>query len=462
MNSTGKQPFARNSALDALRGLAILGMVLSGAFPHELPWPGWMFHAQVGPPDFKYKPDIPGITWVDLVFPFFLFAMGTAIPIALAKKVDAGSSGQTIQTILKRFLLLVFFAITIRHLNPYSLGGTRVANLLTGILAFGAYFLVFLRFKTSKSLQRVLRITGLGMIAGLIAAHHFLTEKKFDLYRSDIIILVLANMALFGSVIWVLTRKNLLARLGVLVIIAGIRLTYEVPDSWNEAVWNFHPSIGWLYRFDYLKYLFIIIPGTVLGDLLLSRKHEKAGAASPALALICLVIVVVNVYCLYTRMINPNLLITLLLLLAGYFTVKRSAGGSVHATIFEWGIFWTLAGLSFEAYAGGIKKDPSSFSYWLLTSGLACFTWIFFDTLLNKADRSGRNFLVICGQNPMVAYIAGSFLIWPLLDLLGIKVFLDDLKNVNVYLGIVKTVVLTGLVIGVTVFVTRKNLYWRT
>jgi predicted acyltransferase len=37
----------------------------------------------VPPPDHKFNPAIPGITWVDLVFPFFLFSMGVAIPLAL-------------------------------------------------------------------------------------------------------------------------------------------------------------------------------------------------------------------------------------------------------------------------------------------------------------------------------------------------------------------------------------------
>ena len=73
----------RAFALDALRGFAILTMALSG----YIPWgvlPSWMYHAQVPPPAHKFNPTIPGITWVDLVFPFFLFAMGAAIPRARA------------------------------------------------------------------------------------------------------------------------------------------------------------------------------------------------------------------------------------------------------------------------------------------------------------------------------------------------------------------------------------------
>ena len=72
-------------------------------------------------------------------------------------------------------------------------------------------------------------------------------------------------MALFGSLVWLYTRNNLLARLGVLALLAALRLGSGVEGSWNEALWNWSP-VPWLFRFDYLKYLCIIIPGTIAGD----------------------------------------------------------------------------------------------------------------------------------------------------------------------------------------------------
>ena len=57
----------RNISLDALRGFAILTMVLSGSIIYSEIMPAWMFHAQVPPPKHIFDPSIPGITWVDLV-----------------------------------------------------------------------------------------------------------------------------------------------------------------------------------------------------------------------------------------------------------------------------------------------------------------------------------------------------------------------------------------------------------
>lgn len=57
----------RAYALDALRGYAIITMVLSAT----VAWnslPGWMYHAQTPPPDRAFDASLSGITWVDLVF----------------------------------------------------------------------------------------------------------------------------------------------------------------------------------------------------------------------------------------------------------------------------------------------------------------------------------------------------------------------------------------------------------
>ena len=79
----------RAYAIDLLRGLAIVGMVLSGNFGWNPALPAWLFHAQVPPPDFTFDPSLPGITWVDLVFPFFLFSMGAAFPFSLGSWTGA-------------------------------------------------------------------------------------------------------------------------------------------------------------------------------------------------------------------------------------------------------------------------------------------------------------------------------------------------------------------------------------
>ena len=78
----------RADSIDLLRGLAIVGMVLSGQMLWHSDLPAWLFHAQLPPPDFRFDPSVPGITWVDLVFPFFLFSMGAAFPLAMRRRLE--------------------------------------------------------------------------------------------------------------------------------------------------------------------------------------------------------------------------------------------------------------------------------------------------------------------------------------------------------------------------------------
>ena len=103
----------RACALDALRGLAILAMLLSGQLPFgENALPSWMYHAQVPPPAHEWNGKLPGITWVDLVFPFFLFSMGAAFPLALSQRLEQGWPKWRLGLlVLERGFLLGFFAL---------------------------------------------------------------------------------------------------------------------------------------------------------------------------------------------------------------------------------------------------------------------------------------------------------------------------------------------------------------
>ncbi|MES2055193.1 MAG: DUF5009 domain-containing protein [Pseudomonadota bacterium] len=110
----------RDSALDAFRGLAVLGMVLvnlqgSGpvafaAFEHA----AWN-----------------GVTPADLVFPFFLLAAGLAVPLALDRRAREG----VFVAVLRRAILLFLIGVAINWLyrpsaDPHAL---RVAGVLQRI-----------------------------------------------------------------------------------------------------------------------------------------------------------------------------------------------------------------------------------------------------------------------------------------------------------------------------------------
>lgn len=504
----------RSSALDSLRGLAIIGMVFSGTIATGLP--AWMYHAQVGPRSgMKFDPTIPGITWVDLVFPFFLFAMGAAIPLAMSSKLERGATMPSLLPgLLKRFFLLAFFAITIYHTTPYRITGE--ANYLLAMLAFGLFFISFVRLPVgSETLNRILNYSGMILLAALIAFNVIsqpeVFSKGFKLSHNDIILLVLANMAVFGAVIWLLTRGNVTLRLAVMAIIVALKLSSTVEGSWTHWLWNFNPlqwlpdsftSLvytpgGWLYRMDFLKYLLIVLPGTIAGDIIFrwmkngehdlslqkttknvqpsasqhnstSEKEQNQDSDKRKmtwLIVLSITLVICNLVGLYTRWLVPNFLITLVLTSLGLLLLRSNASGLTkkYHELFSWGTGWLLLGLIVEAHEGGIRKDHATLSYFFVTSGLAIFTYLFFSILTDYFGKGKLvRYITDCGKNPMVAYVAGSFVMVPLLSVTQLMPLINQLPGIHPWLGLVKGIVITGGMMALTVVTVRKKLYWKT
>lgn len=473
MNSLSR----RADALDALRGLAILLMVLSGSIHFPNPLPAWMYHAQVPPPDFKFNANLPGITWVDLVFPFFLFAMGAAFPFGLSRRLESGVSLWTIifQSVL-RGLMLVAFAIFLQHTKPFlfsSAPGTL--DWIIGLAAFGVMFLLFMRYPKTISLQQGILLRSAGLVIGLLilALLKFPDGTGFLITRSDIIIIVLANVAVFGSLLWVATRNNILLRLGVLGILMALRLTQSIEGSWNHWLWTASP-FPWMYKLYYLQYLFIVIPGSIAGDLIygwISRKEPETegtdgiSARSMVLLLgVMISVIVITVAGLFAREVLLTMAADTVLLLCAYTLLKPglSAYDRLLMSLFRWGTFWLLLGFFFEAYEGGIKKDHATVSYYFVTSGLAVFCYIAFSIIADRFRKTGPiSLLVDNGKNPMIAYVAGNVLILPILSLTSLNVILNALV-VSPWLGFVKGVIFTMLVALATQFFTKKGLFWRT
>lgn len=460
----------RNHSLDALRGLAILLMVLSSSISFGV-LPGWMYHAQVPPPYHVFKPELPGITWVDLVFPFFLFTMGAAIPLAFHKKLALQSVFKTAAQIIQRYLLLVVFAIFTFYARAWVM--SENAGWQQYLLSIGCFLLLFLMYArlpelTARISYLIIKVLSFSLAAVFLLYHPF--KNGFNLGNSDIIIIVLANMAFFGTSIWWLTRNRPLLRIGILPLVMAVLLTANQLNSWNSMLFNWSP-LPWMYKFYYLKYLFIVLPGTFAGEWLLQRARqvEKSKILSGQIALLCiasigLVLLMVNVVCLYTRLLVPNMAITLLLSAFILVTFKKMAENADHILFKKLaaaGIYLLILGLFFEAFEGGIKKDISTFSYYFVCAGLA-FILLMVLTIFEKLGYflPVIRYLGDNGKNPMVAYTAGNLLLIPLLKITGTDLWLDAVAGWPAG-GFLRGLIFTGIVSLITVYCTKKNLFWR-
>ena len=130
--------------------------------------------------------------------------------------------------------------------------------------------------------------------------------------------------------------------------------------------------------------------------------------------------------------------------------------------IFNAGAYLLLLGLCFEPFQEGIKKDPATFSYFFVTSGLAFLALLFLSIVCDyfRCVRSSR-FLVMSGQNPMIAYVVGDLFIMPLANILGLASLLSYFQQ-NAWLGFLQGVIITSLAVLVTMFFTKIKWFWRT
>ncbi len=266
MGNNNQKP--RAHALDALRGYAIVTMVLSAMEAFSV-LPRWMYHAQVPPPDHVFDPTIYGITWVDIIFPFFLFSMGAAIPLSLGRQHAKGESitKLTWKTV-QRWVKLTFFAIFIIHAFPFMLGYEQEwMRYAMPIFFFILLCLMFMPnpFGLSPYKARAITWSAYLVAVGFMLLQPYAGGAPFRLADSDCIMLILANVSLTGSIIYLLTIGHPLRRLALLPFLIALFMAAHTANSWPAQL--IHTSwLPWLYLPAYQEYLLIIIPGTVAGE----------------------------------------------------------------------------------------------------------------------------------------------------------------------------------------------------
>ena len=131
-------PTERLVSLDVFRGITIAGMVLvnnPGTWEH-IYWP--LEHARWH-----------GWTPTDLVFPFFLFIVGVAIPLAFANRLESGGSKRDLYLkIIKRTLIIFAIGLFLNGLPYFGLAEYRIPGVLQRIAV--CYFFASIIFLNTK------------------------------------------------------------------------------------------------------------------------------------------------------------------------------------------------------------------------------------------------------------------------------------------------------------------------
>ena len=143
----GSQMPSRLVSLDVFRGLTVVGMVLvnnPGSWAH-IHWP--LEHAEWN-----------GWTPTDLVFPFFLFIVGVAIPLGLGKRVERGDKFKALfLKVLYRSAVIFLLGEFLAGFPYFHLSTIRIPGVLQRI-AVCYFFASIIFIKTRPRTQAIIAL----------------------------------------------------------------------------------------------------------------------------------------------------------------------------------------------------------------------------------------------------------------------------------------------------------------
>jgi heparan-alpha-glucosaminide N-acetyltransferase len=223
-SSADATPARRITSIDALRGLVIFTMIyvndIAGVDSRIVP--AWMRHYH-GP---------SGMTFVDLVFPAFLFVMGMSVPIALNARLARGEPlWKCLVHVVTRTLSLLLIGILIVNGSPdpekmgWSSSLWSTLMFLSAIFAFSSLTLPG-RAQASRVITVVLRVLGFAALIFLAFAfrgrdgHRIITLSPFSIHHEWYGILGLIGWAyLVAALVFLVFRTYRTAVLGCVVLL---------------------------------------------------------------------------------------------------------------------------------------------------------------------------------------------------------------------------------------------------
>src|SRR5574344_281610 len=456
----------RYLSLDLLRGLTIFGMVFSAIIPHEV-LPAWMYHIQNPPPTHELNMSIAGLSWVDLVFPVFIFCMGVAIPLSGIKRVEKGiTAKEYTASVLHRFIMLWLFSYLYVFMNFTDIN-SQWAQALT-VCGFISLFPLYgnlekYRFIKTKSAVTAMRIFGLALCCLVIYIGHVKFGEVINVQRRGIIIFLLSFLYLFGSLLWFFTRQKRSIRAVIFAIILLFTLIsqgYDIPARTYAK-----EEIRWWFNIEYIYFLLLLIPAIFAGEILYNKinnkeyyKHINGGYYIYA---ILTSLVVWNCYALYMREIKLNLVVTAITLaISGYLIFKKIPQ---YKELFLTGALLLMWGLIMDPLDDGIKKVPCTISYCFTTCGISLFLLMICDCICKFIPGSlFTNIFSGAGKNPLMSYVAYYILIIPAIKL----VWAADLYNASypaghALVGVARAAVAVLFTMWIVSLFSKKNIYWK-
>ena len=158
---------SRAISIDIFRGLTMAVMIFVNALSdvHGLPW--WTYHAHA-------QEDV--MTYVDMVFPFFLFIVGMSLPLSITQRLKRNASLPSLWVhVVVRVIGLVVLGLILANADKCDPERTGISGSIWALLALvcaGLYLNVYGKSERFPAYSRVLRLIGLFGVVVLLAMFH--------------------------------------------------------------------------------------------------------------------------------------------------------------------------------------------------------------------------------------------------------------------------------------------------
>jgi predicted acyltransferase len=258
---------SRILSVDIFRGLTMLVMIfvndLSGV--KGLPW--WTYHM---------PSDVNGMTYVDVVFPAFLFIVGMAVPLAIKRRLEKGDSPlQLWMHILLRSLGLVVLGLFIASADKLDSQQSRISGGAWAALGFVAAILLWNVYPRSgrQTLYKGLKYGGLVLLIVLFAIFRRKTPDGqtawLDFSYWEILGLI-GRAYLAACILYLPFRKKVWSPVAMLVLLCALNVASRLP--WGEVIGQI-PYSFWI--FENGAHASIVMAGVVASMIFLDSALAK-------------------------------------------------------------------------------------------------------------------------------------------------------------------------------------------
>ncbi len=217
-------------SLDVFRGITIAGMIMVNNPGSWSTVYGPLLHA-----------DWHGVTPTDWIFPFFLFIVGVAIPLAIGKRIEQGvSEGAILRKIISRTMIIFGLGLLLVAFPHFGFKSEYVhlLPLHYALLAVFSVGIIFREIFNQKQFQeeRYQRLRRLSTYIALAAA---------------------AGMLLIGLFAYDLSHLRILGVLQRIALVYGICSILYLKTDWRAQLWT---GVGLLLSYWALMTL-VPVPG---------------------------------------------------------------------------------------------------------------------------------------------------------------------------------------------------------